>query len=195
MNNSFRVRAGLLRQRCSRVPRRLSLRLSSRRMAAAAVAAAEAALAPWARLGDIAFLGYGWRAPRDVRVFIVIAAFLGEHYSLVQYSWVCRRVNRPPLRNRFSFPRAWASWHRGVEQLWVARAFGHIRVRVPFASGTGTNIYRIVFWQGRLGVPLDDQIEMGLYDTVYQWIWTYEPWRLLDPDAAVALYGAAGRSP
>ena len=162
------------------------------------MAAAAAAAAPTAEFidrCDIAFLGWGWRAPRDARVFVVVTAFLGEHFSLLQYSWVCRQVDRLALWKRYSINRAWASWHQYLDQRWPVTILCSVRSRVPIVSGVETNIYRVTFWQNRFGIPSEDQIEMLFCDEVYRWIWNYEPWRLLDPDDADALYGAASSSP
>ena len=144
---------------------------------------------------DIAFLGWGWRAPPDTRVFILITAFLGEHFSLLQYSWVCRQINRPALWCRYSIAKAWESWHQYLDQRWPVTIHCSIRYRIPIVNGVETNIYRVTFWQDRLGIPSEDQVEAMFYDAVHRWIWNYEPWRLLDPDDADALFGAAGFSP
>ena len=66
---------------------------------------------------------------------------------------------------------------------------------MPMLSATETHVYRITFWQDRFGIPSEDQIELLFLEEVDRWIWNYEPWRLLDPDDADDLYGAAGFSP
>ena len=124
-------------------------------------------------------LGVAWSAPRDV--FLLVAAFIGEQFALLQYSWARGQVNRPALWSVFSIREGWASWHRLLDQMWPATMWRDLHFRIPFSEATESYLYQITFLQDRRGIPTEDQVEMLFLEVVDPQISNYGPWPLVDP--------------